>query len=90
MSDQDRTRAVEPVSEDAKRLLMDVEGPGDLTDLSTDELQQLAQEVRELIIDTIGEIGGQTRIVEQLVAQAIEVSGEILCGSLWRPSGQAK
>ena len=58
MSDQDRTRAVEPVSEDAKRLLLDVEGPGDLSDLSTDELQQLAQEVRELIIDTIGEIGG--------------------------------
>jgi 1-deoxy-D-xylulose-5-phosphate synthase len=44
--------------EDAKRLLMDVRGPDDLTGLSDDQLQQLAQEVRELIIDTIGEIGG--------------------------------
>ncbi len=55
---EDMTREVKPVSEDAKRLLMDVAGPGDLSDLSDDELQQLAQEVRELIIDTIGEIGG--------------------------------
>ena len=53
-----KTRPVEPVSEDARRLLMDVNGPGDLSDLSDEQLQQLAQEVRELIIDTIGEIGG--------------------------------
>jgi 1-deoxy-D-xylulose-5-phosphate synthase len=59
MSDSKKTtRATEPISEDAKRLLYDVEGPGDLSDMSEDELQQLAQEVRELIIDTIGEIGG--------------------------------
>ncbi len=57
MSDE-KTRPVTPVSEDAKRLLMDVEGPGDLSGLSDEQLQQLAQEVRELIIDTIGEIGG--------------------------------
>ena len=33
-------------------------GPRDLKDLDDDELQQLAQEVREYIIDTVGEIGG--------------------------------
>jgi 1-deoxy-D-xylulose-5-phosphate synthase len=32
--------------------------PADLKGLGDDELQQVAQEVRELIIDTIGEIGG--------------------------------
>ena len=37
---------------------MDVDGPGDLSGLSDEQLQQLAQEVRELIINTIGEIGG--------------------------------
>ncbi len=57
MSDE-KTRPVTPVSEDAKRLLMDVDGPGDLSGLSDEQLQQLAQEVRELIINTIGEIGG--------------------------------
>ena len=39
-------------------LLSAVEGPDDLTAMSDAELQALAQEVRELIIDTIGEIGG--------------------------------
>src|SRR6266545_2278534 len=39
-------------------LLDAVNGPGDLKALSDSELQTLAQEVRELIIDTIGEIGG--------------------------------
>src|SRR5947208_13290181 len=42
----------------AKRLLDSVDSPVDLKELSDDELQQVAQEVRELIIDTIGEIGG--------------------------------
>jgi 1-deoxy-D-xylulose-5-phosphate synthase len=39
-------------------LLEKIDKPQDLHELSDDELQQLAQEVRELIIDTIGEIGG--------------------------------
>jgi 1-deoxy-D-xylulose-5-phosphate synthase len=41
-----------------KSLLDRVSGPDDLIDLSDDELQRLAQEVREYIIDTVGEIGG--------------------------------
>ncbi|HEV7162713.1 MAG TPA: 1-deoxy-D-xylulose-5-phosphate synthase [Solirubrobacteraceae bacterium] len=39
-------------------LLENVNGPADLQELSEAELQQLAQEVREHIIDTVGEIGG--------------------------------
>jgi 1-deoxy-D-xylulose-5-phosphate synthase len=39
-------------------LLEKIERPQDLHGLSDKELQQVAQEVRELIIDTIGEIGG--------------------------------
>jgi 1-deoxy-D-xylulose-5-phosphate synthase len=39
-------------------LLGKVEGPQDLHGLSEEELQRLAQEVREYIIDTVGEIGG--------------------------------
>jgi 1-deoxy-D-xylulose-5-phosphate synthase len=35
-----------------------IDTPRDLHGLSNEELQQVAQEVRELIIDTIGEIGG--------------------------------
>jgi 1-deoxy-D-xylulose-5-phosphate synthase len=41
-----------------RTLLSGVEGPQDLHGLSEDELQRLAQEVREHIIDTVGEIGG--------------------------------
>jgi 1-deoxy-D-xylulose-5-phosphate synthase len=40
------------------RLLDRVDGPEDLRELDDDQLQQLAQEVREYIIDTVGEIGG--------------------------------
>src|SRR5215210_8001216 len=40
------------------RILDRIDRPQDLHSLSEDELQQVAQEVRELIIDTIGEIGG--------------------------------
>jgi 1-deoxy-D-xylulose-5-phosphate synthase len=40
------------------RLLDRIDGPHDLHHLSDDELQQVAQEVRELLIDTVGEIGG--------------------------------
>ena len=39
-------------------LLDRVNGPEDLKGLEEDELQQLAQEVRDYIIDTVGEIGG--------------------------------
>jgi 1-deoxy-D-xylulose-5-phosphate synthase len=39
-------------------LLQRIENPGDLHGLSDEELQALAQEVREHIIDTVGEIGG--------------------------------
>jgi 1-deoxy-D-xylulose-5-phosphate synthase len=42
----------------AERLLDRIDGPHDLKELDDRQLQQLAQEVRELIIDTIGEIGG--------------------------------
>ncbi len=40
------------------KLLDSIDGPADLKQLDEDQLQQVAQEVRELIIDTIGEIGG--------------------------------
>jgi 1-deoxy-D-xylulose-5-phosphate synthase len=39
-------------------LLDQVNGPDDLKHLDDAQLQQLAQEVREYIIDTVGEIGG--------------------------------
>jgi 1-deoxy-D-xylulose-5-phosphate synthase len=42
----------------AEQLLRSIEGPSDLHELSDEQLQGLAQEVRELVIDTIGEIGG--------------------------------
>jgi 1-deoxy-D-xylulose-5-phosphate synthase len=41
-----------------ERILDTINGPADLEGLDDDGLQHLAQEVRELIIDTIGEIGG--------------------------------
>jgi 1-deoxy-D-xylulose-5-phosphate synthase len=40
------------------RILDGIDRPQDLHDLSEDELVQVAQEVREHIIDTVGEIGG--------------------------------
>ncbi len=43
---------------DAPRLLDSIDGPSDLSKLTDEQLTQVAQEVRELIIDTIGEIGG--------------------------------
>ena len=39
-------------------LLDTIDGPADLKGLSDPELQQIAQDTRELIIDTIGEVGG--------------------------------
>jgi 1-deoxy-D-xylulose-5-phosphate synthase len=38
--------------------LENIKEPGDLHELNDEQLQELAQEVRELVIDTIGEIGG--------------------------------
>ena len=46
-----RTRPHEP-------LLGGIDGPADLHDLDDEQLQQVAQEMRTYIIDTIGEIGG--------------------------------
>jgi len=46
------------MSESPEQILPRVEGPHDLHGLSDAELTQLAQEVREHIIDTVGEIGG--------------------------------
>src|SRR5579862_7145724 len=40
------------------KLLPQISGPADLHSLSDEELQALAQEVREHIINTVGEIGG--------------------------------
>jgi 1-deoxy-D-xylulose-5-phosphate synthase len=40
------------------KLLDQIDGPEDLRELSDSQLQELAQEVREHIIDTVGEIGG--------------------------------
>jgi 1-deoxy-D-xylulose-5-phosphate synthase len=40
------------------KLLPRINGPADLKGLSEDELVQVAQEVREQIIDTVGEVGG--------------------------------
>ena len=40
-------------------LLDRIDSPQDLHGLTEDELAQVAQEVRELLIDTVGEIGGR-------------------------------
>ncbi|HEY1690001.1 MAG TPA: 1-deoxy-D-xylulose-5-phosphate synthase [Solirubrobacteraceae bacterium] len=40
------------------KILDEIDGPSDLKALSEEQLIQLAQEVREHIIDTVGEIGG--------------------------------
>ena len=40
------------------RLLDSIDSPADLKDLPDQQLQQVAQETRELVIDVIGEIGG--------------------------------
>src|SRR6201996_5142684 len=41
-----------------QRLLDSIDRPQDLHALGEDQLQKVAQEVRELLIDTVGEIGG--------------------------------
>jgi 1-deoxy-D-xylulose-5-phosphate synthase len=46
-------------ADDANKCLLDsISGPDDLSGRSDEELAQIAQEVRELVINTIGEIGG--------------------------------
>jgi 1-deoxy-D-xylulose-5-phosphate synthase len=44
--------------ENSEPLLPGIEGPGDLHELDDEQLQEVAQEMRTYIIDTIGEIGG--------------------------------
>jgi 1-deoxy-D-xylulose-5-phosphate synthase len=46
------------VTDNEQKLLDQIASPADLTDRTDEELAQIAQEIRELIIDTIGEIGG--------------------------------
>src|SRR4051794_11155891 len=46
-------------AKETEPLLIDsIDSPADLKDLSDEQLQQVAQETRGLIIDVIGEIGG--------------------------------
>jgi 1-deoxy-D-xylulose-5-phosphate synthase len=45
-------------SDEQPKLLDQIDGPEDLKGLGDGELQAVAQEIRELIIDVIGEIGG--------------------------------
>jgi len=47
-----------PNGESGERLLDRIDGPADLHDLSEEQLQQVAQEMRTYIIDTIGQVGG--------------------------------
>src|SRR5215207_7790120 len=55
MSDGDPAQEDQPA---ARALLEAIDGPADLHGLDDDQLQQIAQEMRGYIIDTIGEIGG--------------------------------
>jgi 1-deoxy-D-xylulose-5-phosphate synthase len=50
-SEDDKSQMTEP-------LLPQIDGPRDLHELDDEQLQQVAQEMRTYIIDTIGEIGG--------------------------------
>ncbi len=50
--------AAEHEDGEAPRLLDGIDGPVDLHGLDDDQLQQVAQEMRTYIIDTIGQIGG--------------------------------
>jgi len=45
-------------SDNTEALLAGIDGPADLHELDDEQLQQVAQEMRTYIIDTIGEIGG--------------------------------
>lgn len=54
---QDGDKAMS-AGEEGSQLLDGISGPEDLKGRSDGELQRIAQEIRELIIDVIGEIGG--------------------------------
>jgi 1-deoxy-D-xylulose-5-phosphate synthase len=59
MSEQPPTQGNEEERGQAEEtLLPGIDGPEDLRDLDDKQLQQVAQEMRTYIIDTIGEIGG--------------------------------
>jgi 1-deoxy-D-xylulose-5-phosphate synthase len=45
-------------NDDIEALLAGIDGPADLHGLDEEQLQQVAQEMRTYIIDTIGEVGG--------------------------------
>src|SRR3954462_6468903 len=57
MSDENSDGS-KPAAGNLERLLERIDGPGDLKGLDDEQLQHRAQEIRELVIDTIGEIGG--------------------------------
>ncbi|MGN6257896.1 MAG: 1-deoxy-D-xylulose-5-phosphate synthase [Solirubrobacterales bacterium] len=59
MSEQPPTQGTEDHEDQMKEpLLPRIDGPADLHELDDEQLQQVAQEMRTYIIDTIGEIGG--------------------------------
>jgi 1-deoxy-D-xylulose-5-phosphate synthase len=59
MSEKPPTQGEEETRDQIEEpLLPGIDGPGDLHDLDDEQLQQVAQEMRTYIIDTIGEIGG--------------------------------
>jgi 1-deoxy-D-xylulose-5-phosphate synthase len=58
MSEEQAAGSRSQVEGEGPALLDSVKGPEDLKGLSDEELAGVAQEVRELIIDTIGEVGG--------------------------------
>jgi 1-deoxy-D-xylulose-5-phosphate synthase len=58
MSEEPPTQGSEDKDQITEPLLPQVDGPRDLHDLDDEQLQQVAQEMRTYIIDTIGEIGG--------------------------------
>ncbi len=56
MSEQPPTQGTE--DDNTEALLAGIDGPADLHELDDAQLQQVAQEMRTYVIDTIGEIGG--------------------------------
>jgi 1-deoxy-D-xylulose-5-phosphate synthase len=56
MSEKPPTQGAE--DDNTEALLAGIDGPADLHELDDEQLQQVAQEMRTYIIDTIGEIGG--------------------------------
>jgi 1-deoxy-D-xylulose-5-phosphate synthase len=58
MPEKDSKRSKPRKGTEPERLLDRIESPADLEPLTDKQLQQLAQEVREYIIETVGEVGG--------------------------------